>query len=237
MEEREMLYEGKSKKMFATENPDQCIISFKDDATAFNGLKKGYLSGKGIMNNRISNKLMQVLGENGIPTHFVQELSGRETLVKKVSIIPIEVLVRNVAAGSLAKRLGLPEGTKMKSPIIEFCYKKDELGDPMINVSHILAMGFATRQEIDILTEYALKMNQILKDYLLQVNVKLIDFKVEFGRDKDGQIVLADEISPDTCRFWDSITNEKLDKDRFGRDLGTMEEAYNEIYKRLLGKN
>jgi len=237
MEEREMLYEGKSKKMFATENPDQCIISFKDDATAFNGLKKGYLSGKGIMNNRISNKLMQVLGENGIPTHFVQELSGRETLVKKVSIIPIEVLVRNVAAGSLAKRLGLPEGTKMKSPIIEFCYKKDELGDPMINVSHILAMGFATRQEIDILTEYALKMNQILKDYLLQVNVKLIDFKVEFGRDKDGQIVLADEISPDTCRFWDSITNEKLDKDRFGRDLGNMEEAYNEIYKRLLGKN
>lgn len=237
MEEREMLYEGKSKKMFATDNPDQCIISFKDDATAFNGLKKGYLSGKGIMNNRISNKLMQVLGENGIPTHFVQELSGRETLVKKVSIIPIEVLVRNVAAGSLAKRLGLPEGTKMKSPIIEFCYKKDELGDPMINASHILAMGFATRQEIDLITKYVLKMNQILKDYLLQVKVKLIDFKVEFGRDKDGQVVLADEISPDTCRFWDSITNEKLDKDRFGRDLGNMEEAYNEIYKRLLGKN
>ena len=237
MEEREMLYEGKSKKMFATDNPDQCIISFKDDATAFNGLKKGYLSGKGIMNNRISNKLMQVLGENGIPTHFVQELSGRETLVKKVSIIPIEVLVRNVAAGSLAKRLGLPECTKMKSPIIEFCYKKDELGDPMINASHILAMGFATRQEIDLITKYVLKMNQILKDYLLQVKVKLIDFKVEFGRDKDGQVVLADEISPDTCRFWDSITNEKLDKDRFGRDLGNMEEAYNEIYKRLLGKN
>lgn len=236
MEKREMLYEGKAKKLFATDDKDLCVISFKDDATAFNGLKKGYLSGKGIINNRISNCLMQVLEKGGIPTHFVKELSGRESLVKKVNIIPLEVLVRNVAAGSLAKRLGLPEGTKMKMPVLEFCYKKDELGDPMVNGSHIMAMGFATRKELDLITEYAYKTNEILKEYLLTVKVKLIDLKLEFGRTDDGEILLADEISPDTCRLWDSITNEKLDKDRFGRDLGNMEEAYNEIYNRLLGK-
>lgn len=236
MEKKELLYEGKAKKVFATDNQDLCIINFKDDTSAFNGLKKGYLSGKGIINNKISAHLMQVLENNGIKTHFVEELSGRDTLVKKVEVLPLEVLVRNVAAGSLAKRLGLPEGTKMKSPILEFCYKKDELGDPMINASHILAMGFATREELDFITECAYKVNEVLKEYLLGVKVKLIDLKLEFGKLSDGTIVVADEISPDTCRFWDAFTNEKLDKDRFGRDLGNVEEAYNEIYKRLLVK-
>ncbi len=237
MEKREMLYEGKAKQVFATDNPELCVITFKDDASAFNGLKKGFFSGKGIINNKISACLMQVLEKNGIPTHFVEELGGRNSLVKKVDIISLEVLVRNVAAGSLAKRLGLPEGAKMKWPVLEFCYKKDELGDPMINASHILAMGFATREEVNLITNYALKVNEVLKEYLMGVKVKLIDLKLEFGRLSDGTIILADEISPDTCRFWDAFTNEKLDKDRFGRDLGNMEEAYNEIYKRLLVKN
>lgn len=236
MEKREMLYEGKAKKVFLTDNEKLCIVSFKDDAAAFNGLKRGIISGKGIINNKITNHLMQMLEESGIPTHFVQEISGRETLVKKLKILPLEVLVRNVAAGTLAKRLGLPEGTKMKRPIIEFCYKKDELGDPMVNFSHILAMGFATEQELKTITDYALKINELLKEYLLQIKVKLIDCKLEFGKTDDGRIVLADEISPDSCRLWDCTTNEKLDKDRFGRDLGNVEEAYNEIYKRLLKK-
>ena len=233
--ERQMLYEGKAKKLFATNTPDKYIISFKDDISAFNGPKKGVLSGKGIINNKITNLLMGVLEENGIPTHFVKELSSRETLVKKVEIVPLEVLVRNVAASSLSKRLGLPEGAKMKQPVIEFCYKKDELGDPMINEYHILAMGFASKEELDLITEYSFKINQILKEYFLGKKIKLIDIKLEFGRTADGQIVLADEISPDTCRLWDSVTNEKLDRDRFRRDLGNVEEAYNEIFDRLLG--
>ena len=234
MEKKQMLYEGKAKKLFATDMPDQCIINFKDDATAFNGLKRGFVSGKGIINNKISALLMAVLEQKGIPTHFIKEVSKREMLVKKVDIIPLEVLVRNVAASSLAKRLGLPEGAKMKKPVIEFCYKKDELGDPMINEYHILAMEFATKEELDLITEYSLKINEILKEYFLKVKVKLIDIKLEFGKTADGTIVLADEISPDTCRLWDSITNEKLDRDRFRRDLGGVEEAYNEIFDRLL---
>lgn len=234
MEKKQMLYEGKAKKLFATDMPNQCIINFKDDATAFNGLKRGFVSGKGIINNKISALLMAVLEQKGIPTHFIKEVSKREMLVKKVDIIPLEVLVRNVAASSLAKRLGLPEGAKMKKPVIEFCYKKDELGDPMINEYHILAMEFATKEELDLITEYSLKINEILKEYFLKVKVKLIDIKLEFGKTADGTIVLADEISPDTCRLWDSITNEKLDRDRFRRDLGGVEEAYNEIFDRLL---
>ena len=233
MEKKQMLYEGKAKKLFALDTPDQCIISYKDDATAFNGLKKGFVSGKGIINNKISGLLMSVLEEKGIPTHFIKEVSKREMLVKKVEIFPLEVMVRNVAASSLSKRLGLPEGAKMKQPIIEFCYKKDELGDPMINEYHILAMDFASKEELDLITEYALKTNQILKEYFLNIKIKLIDIKLEFGKTADGKIVLADEISPDTCRLWDSITNEKLDRDRFRRDLGGVEEAYNEIFDRL----
>lgn len=233
MEKMQMLYEGKAKKLFATDMPNYCIISYKDDATAFNGLKKGVVSGKGIINNKITDYLMSILEKNGIPTHFVKELSKRETLVKHVDIIPLEILVRNIAASSLSKRLGLPEGTKMKQPVIEFCYKKDELGDPMINESHILAMGFATKEELSLITQYALKINQILKEFFLSVKVKLVDIKLEFGRDLDGNVILADEISPDTCRLWDSITNEKLDRDRFRRDLGNVEEAYGEIFDRV----
>lgn len=235
MEKMQMLYEGKAKKLFALDTPEYCIISYKDDATAFNGLKKGVVFGKGIINNKISGHLMKLLEKNGVPTHFVKELSDRESLVKKVDIVPLEVMVRNVAASSLSKRLGLPEGAKMKQPVIEFCYKKDELGDPMVNEYHILAMGFATKEELDLITEYSLKINQILKECFLGVKIKLIDIKLEFGRTAGGKIVLADEISPDTCRLWDSITNEKLDRDRFRRDLGGVEEAYNEIFDRLLG--
>jgi len=230
-----MLYEGKAKKLFALNTPDEYIMSFKDDISAFNGLKKGVISGKGIINNKISGHLMQILEGNGVPTHFIKELSNRDSLVRKVDIIPLEVLVRNVAASSLSKRLGLPEGAKMRQPVIEFCYKKDELGDPMINEYHILAMGFATKEELDLIIEYAQKINQILKEYFLSKKIKLIDIKLEFGRTADGKIILADEISPDTCRLWDSITNEKLDRDRFRRDLGNVEEAYNEIFDRLLG--
>ena len=233
--EKQMLYEGKAKKLFALNTPDEYIMSFKDDISAFNGLKKGVISGKGIINNKISGHLMQILEGNGVPTHFVKELSNRDSLVKKVDIIPLEVLVRNVAASSLSKRLGLPEGAKMRQPVIEFCYKKDELGDPMINEYHILAMGFATKEELDLITEYAQKINQILKEYFLSKKIKLIDIKLEFGRTAEGKIILADEISPDTCRLWDSITNEKLDRDRFRRDLGNVEEPYNEIFDRLLG--
>ncbi len=235
MEKKEMLYEGKAKKVYATENPEYLIVDYKDDATAFNGLKKGTIQGKGVINNRVTNHLMKMLEKNGVPTHFVEELSPRETLVRRVEIVPLEVIVRNIAAGSLAKRLGIPEGVKMDSTVLEFCYKNDELGDPMVNEYHILAMHYATKEELDLIASYSLKINQLLSDYLADLNIELIDFKLEFGRTLDGTIVLADEISPDTCRFWDSKTGEKLDKDRFRRDLGGVEDAYNEIMKRLLG--
>ena len=237
MEKTTQMYEGKAKKVFATDNPDYCIVSYKDDATAFNGLKKGTILGKGVINNRVTNHLMRLLEKNGVPTHYVEELNDRETLVKKVSIVPLEVIVRNIAAGSLSKRLGLPEGVKMGSTVLEYCYKNDDLGDPMVNEYHILAMGWATKEEIDLIASYSFKVNQVLSDYLKEANIELIDFKLEFGKTKDGQIVLADEISPDTCRFWDSTTHEKLDKDRFRRDLGGVEDAYQEIMRRLLGEN
>ena len=236
MEKKEQLYEGKAKKVFATENPDYCIVSYKDDATAFNGLKKGTILGKGAINNRVTIYLMKMLDIEGIPTHFVEELNDRETVVKRVKIIPLEVIVRNVAAGSLAKRLGLEEGVRMGRTVLEFCYKDDALGDPMVNEYHILAMNFATEEELKLISEYSLKINRILSEYLAEVNVELIDFKLEFGKTADGTVVLADEISPDTCRFWDMTTHEKLDKDRFRRDLGGVEDAYHEILKRLLGE-
>ena len=232
MQKAELLYEGKAKKVFATDDPDYCIVSYKDDATAFNGLKKGTIVGKGVVNNRMSNFMFQMLEKKGVKTHFVEELSDRETLVKKVSIVPLEVIVRNKAAGSLAKRLGLEEGTPMKTPVLEFCYKNDELGDPMVNEYHILAAGFATKEEVDTISSMALKINELMLEFFRSVNVDLIDFKLEFGRCKDG-IVLADEISPDTCRFWDINTHEKLDKDRFRRDMGGVEEAYAEMMKRI----
>ncbi len=237
MEKTAQMYEGKAKKVFATDNPDYCIVSYKDDATAFNGLKKGTILGKGVINNRVTNHLMRLLEKNGVPTHYVEELNDRETLVKKVAIVPLEVIVRNIAAGSLSKRLGLPEGVKMKRTVLEFCYKNDDLGDPMVNQYHILAMEWATEEELKLISDYSLKINKILSDYLKEANIELIDFKLEFGKTKDGQIVLADEISPDTCRFWDSTTHEKLDKDRFRRDLGGVEDAYQEIMRRLLGEN
>ena len=236
MKKTEQMYEGKAKKVFATDDPNFCIVSYKDDATAFNGLKKGTILGKGSINNRVTNYLMKLLEKNGIPTHFVEELSDCETVVKKVSIVPLEVIVRNIAAGSLAKRLGLPEGTKLKRTVLEYCYKDDDLGDPMVNEYHILAMEYCTKEELDLIAKYALKINDILTDYLKDVNIELIDFKLEFGKTPDGTIVLADEISPDTCRFWDSVSHEKLDKDRFRRDLGGVEDAYKEILKRLLGE-
>ena len=236
MEKREQLYEGKAKKVFATVDPTLVLVDYKDDATAFNGLKKGTIEGKGVINNRVTNHLMRLLEKNGVPTHLVKELSPRETLVKKVQIVPLEVIVRNVAAGSLSKRLGLPEGTPMAKTVLEFCYKDDELGDPMVNQYHIAAMGWATDAEMETISNYALKVNQVLTDYLKDLNIELVDFKLEFGRVADGTIVLADEISPDTCRFWDSTTHEKLDKDRFRRDLGGVENAYHEILKRLLGE-
>ena len=236
MEKTTQLYEGKAKKVFATENPEYCIVSYKDDATAFNGLKKGTILGKGAINNRVTNHLMRLLEKNGVPTHLVEDLNDRETLVKKVSIVPLEVIVRNIAAGSLSKRLGLPEGVKMNSTVLEYCYKNDDLGDPMVNEYHILAMGWATREELDQIAAYSFKVNQVLSDYLREAGIELIDFKLEFGKTTDGQIVLADEISPDTCRFWDITTHEKLDKDRFRRDLGGVEDAYQEILRRLLGE-
>ncbi len=232
MKKEEQLYEGKAKKVFVTDDPDFCIIDYKDDATAFNGLKKGTIYGKGVVNNKMSNYLFQLLESKGIPTHFVKQLSDRETLVKRVQIVPLEVIVRNKAAGSLAKRLGMEEGTPLRCPVLEFCYKSDKLGDPMVNETHILAAGFATKDEINQITEMAMKINQILQDFFLKVNIELIDFKLEFGR-YHGQIILADEISPDTCRFWDVHTHEKLDKDRFRRDLGGVEEAYQEVLKRI----
>lgn len=232
MEKKELLYEGKAKKVYTTENPDVLIVDYKDDATAFNGVKKGTIVGKGVVNNRMTNYIFKMLEEKGIPTHFIEELSDRETAVKKVEIVPLEVIVRNVAAGSFSKKLGIEEGFRLLSPTLEFSYKNDELGDPMINDYYAVAIGAATREEIDKITELVFKINEILVDYFKSIKVDLIDFKVEFGRYK-GQIILADEISPDTCRFWDSETHEKLDKDRFRRDLGHVEEAYEEIYRRI----
>ena len=236
MEKTTQMYEGKAKKVFATTDPDLCIVSYKDDATAFNGLKKGTILGKGAINNRVTNHLMRLLEKNGIPTHLVEDLNDRETVVRKVKIVPLEVIVRNIAAGSLSKRLGLPEGVKLGSTVLEYCFKNDDLGDPMVNDYHILAMGWATREELDQIAAYSFKVNQVLSEYLKEAGIELIDFKLEFGKTKDGTIVLADEISPDTCRFWDSVTHEKLDKDRFRRDLGGVEDAYQEILRRLLGE-
>lgn len=231
----EQLYEGKAKKVFATEDPELVIVSYKDDATALDGLKKGTIAGKGAINNRMSNYLMQLLAAQGIPTHFVEELNDRETVVKKVSIVPLEVIIRNVSAGSFAKRYGVPEGIVFDEPTFEFSYKNDDLHDPLLNTSHALALKLATKEEIETIRTMALKVNDILKAYFLNLNVRLIDFKLEFGRLNDGTIVLADEISPDTCRFWDATTGEKLDKDRFRRDLGGIEDAYNEMMRRVLG--
>ena len=233
MEKKEQLYEGKAKKVFATEDPQLLIVQYKDDATAFNGLKKGTIVGKGIINNQMSNRLMAMLESEGVPTHFVKELSQRETLVKKVSIVPLEVIVRNIAAGSFSKRYGVEEGVVFDQPTIEFSYKNDALGDPLLNTKHALALKVATPEEIETIERYSLKINEVLKSCWLSCGVILVDFKLEFGRLADGTIVLADEISPDTCRLWDSITHEKLDKDRFRRDLGGVEEAYAEIMKRL----
>ncbi len=236
MNKQEQLYEGKAKKVFATDDPAIVLVDYKDDATAQNGLKRGTIVGKGAINNRVTNHLMRLLEQHGVPTHFVKELSDRETLVKRVSIVPLEVIVRNIAAGSLSKRLGLPEGTKLQKTVLEFCYKDDALGDPMVNEYHIAAMGWATEAELARICEYSLKVNEVLSTYLKDLNIELIDFKLEFGKTADGTLVLADEISPDTCRFWDSVTHEKLDKDRFRRDMGGVEDAYQEIMKRLLGE-
>ncbi len=233
MEKQVLMYEGKAKKVYATEDQNLCIVSYKDDATAFNGEKKGTIVGKGVVNNRMSNFMFKKMEEAGIKTHLVEELNDRDTVVKKVTIVPLEVIVRNKAAGSLSKRLGLPEGTQMRIPVLEFCYKDDDLGDPMVNDYHILAAGFATKEEIDKIAEMSLKVNEIMLDYFKTVDVDLIDFKLEFGKTIDGEIILADEISPDTCRFWDVHTGEKLDKDRFRRDMGGVEEAYEEMMKRL----
>ena len=236
MEKRDMIYEGKAKKVYTTDNPELYIVSYKDDATAFNGLKKGAIAGKGAINNQMSNLLMRMLSEHGVPTHFVEELSERDTVVKKVSIVPLEVIVRNISAGSFAKRYGVEEGIVFDEPTIEFSYKNDALGDPLINDYHALALKLATREEIETIKAMAFKVDALLKEYFKNIGVDLVDFKLEFGRLADGTIILADEISPDTCRFWDSKTHEKLDKDRFRRDLGGVEEAYQEMMKRVRGK-
>ena len=234
MQKLKQIYEGKAKKVYETDDPELYIVDYKDDATAFNGLKKGTIAGKGVINNRMSNLLMQVLEKNGVPTHFVRELSQRETLVRKVSIVPLEVIVRNIAAGSFSKRYGVAEGLGFDEPVLEFSYKNDALGDPLLNTSHALALKLATPAEIETIKGYALKIDRILQRFWAECGVTLADFKLEFGRTSDGRIILADEISPDTCRLWDSATGEKLDKDRFRRDLGGVEEAYAEIMKRLV---
>ena len=233
MEKTVQLYEGKAKKVFATNDENLVIVSYKDDATALDGLKKGTISGKGAINNRMSNRLMQMLEKAGVPTHFVEELSDRETVVRKVQIVPLEVIIRNISAGSFAKRYGVEEGIVFSSPTIEFSYKNDELGDPLLNHYHALALKLATAEEIATIERYAFKVNEVLKAFWLSAGVTLVDFKLEFGRLSDGTIVLADEISPDTSRLWDVKTHEKLDKDRFRRDLGGVEEAYAEIMKRM----
>ena len=236
MEKKEQLYEGKAKKVFATDDPNLVIVDYKDDATAFNGLKKGSLAGKGVINNVMSNHMFQLLEKQGVPTHFVEQLSERETLVKKVSIVPLEVIIRNISAGSFAKRFGVEEGIVFDEPTIEFSYKNDDLGDPLMNAYHAVALKAATREEIETIKSMAFKVNEVMKQYFDSLNVILVDFKLEFGKTADGKIVLADEISPDTCRLWDKTTKEKLDKDRFRRDLGGVEEAYQEIMKRVMGK-
>jgi len=236
MQKKEQLYEGKAKKVFATDDPNLYIVDYKDDATAFNGQKKGQIAGKGVINNVMSNHMFQLLEQQGVPTHFVEQLSERETVVKKVSIVPLEVIIRNISAGSFAKRYGVEEGIVFKAPTIEFSYKNDDLGDPLINDYHALALGLATEDEIGEIKAMAFKVNEVMKDYFDHLNVTLVDFKLEFGKTSDGKIILADEISPDTCRLWDKTTGEKLDKDRFRRDLGGVEEAYQEIMRRVMGK-
>ena len=236
MEIKEMLYEGKAKQVFATENPDIVMVHYKDDATAFNGLKKGTITGKGVINNRVTNFMMKKLEAAGIPTHYVEEFNDRDTLVKKVSIVPLEVIIRNISAGSFAKRFGVEEGIVFENPTIEYSYKNDDLGDPMINTAQALALKLATPEEIETIRTMAFKVNDIMKAFFQEVGVDLVDFKLEFGRLSDGTIVLADEISPDTCRFWDSKTHEKLDKDRFRRDLGGVEDAYEEMRRRIFGE-
>ena len=236
MEKKEQMYEGKAKRVYATDDASLVIVSYKDDATAFNGLKKGTIEGKGVINNKMSNFLMQILEKEGVKTHFVKELSDRDTLVKKVTILPLEVIIRNISAGSFAKHYGVKEGIVFAEPTIEFSYKNDDLGDPLLNEYHALALGLATKDEIALVKSMAFKINEVLKAYFKKLNVTLVDFKIEFGKTLDGEIVLADEISPDTCRFWDSTTGEKLDKDRFRRDLGGVEDAYQEMMRRLMGE-
>ena len=234
MNKMNQLYEGKAKRVYETEDPNLLIVSYKDDATAFNGLKKGTIAGKGVINNQMSNRLMMRLAEAGVPNHFVEELSERDTLVRRVQIVPLEVIVRNIAAGSFSKRYGVDEGVVFDEPTVEYSYKNDALGDPLLNTSHALALGVATKEEIETIRRYALKVNEFLKAFWLECGVILVDFKLEFGRTAEGEIILADEISPDTCRLWDAKTHEKLDKDRFRRDLGGVEDAYQEIMKRLM---
>ena len=235
MKKAEQLYEGKAKKVFATEDPALVIVSYKDDATALDGLTKGTIPGKGTVNNRMSDFLFSLLEKEGVPTHFVEELNDREALVKKVSIVPLEVIIRNISAGSFARRYGVEEGIVFAEPTIEFSYKNDALHDPLLNSYHALALGLATKEEIETIKSMAFRVNEVLKAYFLKLNVRLVDFKLEFGRLPDGKIVLADEISPDTCRFWDATTGEKLDKDRFRRDMGGVEDAYREMMKRVFG--
>ena len=233
---KEQLYEGKAKKVYATNDPNLVIVDYKDDATAFNGEKKGTIAGKSVINNKMTNYMFKMLEKEGVPTHLVEEISDRETIVKKVSIVPLEVIIRNVAAGSFSKRMGVEEGKQLLCPILEFSYKNDDLGDPFINDYYALALGIATKEEIDTIAKYAFKVNEFMVKFFKGLNIDLIDFKIEFGKTADGTIILADEISPDTCRFWDSTTHEKLDKDRFRRDMGGVEEAYQEIMKRLMGE-
>ncbi|HIX53251.1 MAG TPA: phosphoribosylaminoimidazolesuccinocarboxamide synthase [Candidatus Lachnoclostridium stercoripullorum] len=232
MEKKELLYEGKAKKVYATEDPDVLIVDYKDDATAFNGLKKGTIVGKGAINNRMTNHIFKILETKGVPTHYIEELSDRETAVKKVEIVPLEVIIRNFSAGSFAKKMGMEEGIKFKQPTLEFSYKNDDLGDPFINRYYALALGLATEEEIDAIEKYAFIVNDVMREYFDSLGIELIDFKIEFGR-YHGQIILADEVSPDTCRLWDKETHEKLDKDRFRRDLGNVEDAYQEVFRRL----
>lgn len=236
MEKMTQLYEGKAKKVYATEDPAVVIVSYKDDATALDGLKKGTIAGKGVVNNRMTNFLMQLLEKNGVPTHFVEELNDRETAVKKVSIVPLEVIIRNVSAGHFAQRYGVEEGIVFDEPTIEFSYKNDDLHDPLLNAYHAIALKLATREEIETIKAMAFRVNEVLTEYFRALGVRLVDFKLEFGRLADGTLVLADEISPDTCRFWDLKTNEKLDKDRFRRDMGGVEDAYREMMHRVFGE-
>ena len=236
MEKLEMLYEGKAKQIYKTEKDDEIIVYYKDDATAFNGVKKAQIDNKGVLNNAITTMIFEMLNKNGIKTHFIKKLNEREQLCKKVSIVPLEVIVRNIAAGSMAKRLGLEEGYKLKTTVFEFSYKDDELGDPLINRYHAVGIGAATFEEIDTILDMTAKINDLLKEFFLKLNINLVDFKIEFGKLANGEIVLADEISPDTCRFWDATTGEKLDKDRFRRDMGNVEEAYVEILNRIKGE-